>query len=276
MTSGIYLNVQTPKQHEERKFKMNELIKINYENAERPTVLGRDLHEVLGIKTEYKKWFERMTEYGFIENEDYVKVTQKCLTSYTGQNMTNHQLTIEMAKELCMIQRSDKGKRCRQYFIELEKAWNTPEMVMGRALKIAQNQLDSLKYINAQLETSVAVKDQQISELKPKASYYDVVLNCPDLLSTTKIAKDYGKSAVWLNSYLHDKKIQYKQGGVWLLYQNYAQCGYTSTKTHNYNGDDGIQHAKVHTYWTQKGRLFIYETLKSDGILPLVEYKQSA
>ena len=126
------------------------------------------------------------------------------------------------------------------------------------------------------LETSIAVKDQQISELKPKASYYDVVLNCPDLLSTTKIAKDYGKSAVWLNSYLHDKKIQYKQGGVWLLYQNYAQCGYTSTKTHNYNGDDGIQHAKVHTYWTQKGRLFIYETLKSDGILPLVEYKQSA
>ena len=181
-----------------------------------------------------------------------------------------------MAKEICMIQRNDKGKRCRQYFIELEKAWNTPEMVMGRALKITQNQIDSLKYVNAQLETSVAVKDQQISELKPKASYYDVVLNCPDLLSTTKIAKDYGKSAVWLNSYLHDKKIQYKQGGVWLLYQNYAQCGYTSTKTHNYNGDDGIQHAKVHTYWTQKGRLFIYETLKSDGILPLVEYKQSA
>lgn len=255
---------------------MNELIKINYENADRPTVLGRDLHEVLGIKTEYKKWFERMTEYGFTENEDYLRVSQKCPTPGGVQNIINHQLTIEMAKEICMIQRTDKGKQCRHYFLELEKAWNTPEMVMGRALKIAQNQIDSLKYVNAQLETSVAVKDQQISELKPKASYYDVVLNCPDLLSTTKIAKDYGKSAVWLNSYLHDKKIQYKQGGVWLLYQNYAQCGYTSTKTHNYNGDDGIQHAKVHTYWTQKGRLFIYETLKSDGILPLVEYKQSA
>lgn len=255
---------------------MNELIKINYENADRPTVLGRDLHEVLGIKTEYKKWFERMTEYGFTENEDYLRVSQKCPTPGGVQNIINHQLTIEMAKEICMIQRTDKGKQCRHYFLELEKAWNTPEMVMGRALKIAQNQIDSLKYVNAQLETSVAVKDKQISELKPKASYYDVVLNCPDLMSTTKIAKDYGKSAVWLNSYLHDKKIQYKQGGVWLLYQNYAQCGYTSTKTHNYNGDDGIQHAKVHTYWTQKGRLFIYETLKSDGILPLVEYKQSA
>lgn len=209
---------------------MNELIKINYENADRPTVLGRDLHEVLEIKTEYKKWFERMTEYGFTENEDYLRVSQKCPTPGGVQNITNHQLTIEMAKEICMIQRTDKGKQCRQYFIELEKAWNTPEMVMGRALKIAQNQIDSLKYVNAQLKTNVAVKDQQISELKPKASYYDVVLNCPDLLSTTKIAKDYGKSAVWLNSYLHDKKIQYKQGGVWLLYQNYAQCGYTSTK----------------------------------------------
>jgi len=253
---------------------MNELIKINYgENSDRPTVLGRDLHEVLEIKTAYKDWFPRMCEYGFIEGEDFCSILSK---STGGRPSTDHQLTIDMAKELCMIQRTDIGRQFRQYFISIEEAWNTPEMVMGRALKIAQNQIDSLKYVNAQLETSVAVKDQQISELKPKASYYDVVLNCPDLLSTTKIAKDYGKSAVWLNSYLHDKKIQYKQGGVWLLYQNYAQCGYTSTKTHNYNGDDGIQHAKVHTYWTQKGRLFIYETLKSDGILPLVEYKQSA
>ena len=256
---------------------MNELIKINYENADRPTVMGRELHEVLEVKTKYADWFKRMCEYGFAENTDFVAISQKRETAQGNETTYNdHQLTIEMAKEICMIQRTDKGKQCRHYFLELEKAWNTPEMVMGRALKIAQNQIDSLKYVNAQLETSVAVKDQQISELKPKASYYDVVLNCPDLLSTTKIAKDYGKSAVWLNSYLHDKKIQYKQGGVWLLYQNYAQCGYTSTKTHNYNGDDGIQHAKVHTYWTQKGRLFIYETLKSDGILPLVEYKQSA
>lgn len=256
---------------------MNELIKINYENADRPTVMGRELHEALEVKTKYADWFKRMCEYGFAENTDFLAISQKRETAQGNETTYNdHQLTIEMAKEICMIQRTDKGKQCRQYFIELEKAWNTPEMVMGRALKIAQNQIDSLKYVNAQLETSVAVKDQQISELKPKASYYDVVLNCPDLLSTTKIAKDYGKSAVWLNSYLHDKKIQYKQGGVWLLYQNYAQCGYTSTKTHNYNGDDGIQHAKVHTYWTQKGRLFIYETLKSDGILPLVEYKQSA
>lgn len=252
---------------------MNELIKVNYENSDRPTVMGRDLHEALEVKTAYKDWFPRMCEYGFEEGTDFCSFLSE---STGGRPATDHQLTIDMAKEICMIQRSEKGKKCRQYFLELEKAWNTPEMVMGRALKIAQSQIDELKHENYNLTTTVAIKDQQISELKPKASYYDVVLNCPDLLSTTKIAKDYGKSAVWLNSYLHDKKIQYKQGGVWLLYQNYAQCGYTSTKTHNYNGDDGIQHAKVHTYWTQKGRLFIYDLLKSDGILPLVEYKQSA
>lgn len=121
------------------------------------------------------------------------------------------------------------------------------------------------------LETTVAVQTQQIQELTPKACYYDVVLNCSDLLSTSVIAKDYGKSARWMNQYLHDKGVQFKQGGIWLLYQKYAEQGYTSTKTHNVNGSDGKQHTKVHTYWTQKGRLFIYDMLKADGILPIVE-----
>ncbi len=123
----------------------------------------------------------------------------------------------------------------------------------------------------AELETTVAVQSQQIQELTPKACYYDVVLNCPDLISTSKIAKDYGKSAIWLNRYLHDKGVQYKQGDIWLLYQKHAQQGYTSTKTHSYPGDDGNMHSKVHTYWTQKGRLFIYDLLKNDGILPIME-----
>ncbi|MCM1315999.1 MAG: phage regulatory protein/antirepressor Ant [Muribaculaceae bacterium] len=122
-----------------------------------------------------------------------------------------------------------------------------------------------------QLITTVAVQEQQINELKPKASYYDVVLNCPDLLTISAIAKDYGKSAKWLNAYLHEHGVQYKQGDIWLLYQKYAQRGYTSTKTHSLNGRDGLQHAKIHTYWTQKGRLFIYDLLKSDGIYPTVE-----
>lgn len=128
----------------------------------------------------------------------------------------------------------------------------------------------------AQLALTVSVQNQQIAELQPKASYYDVVLNCKDLMSIGKIAKDFGKSAVWLNKWLHEKGVQYKQGDIWLLYQKYAEMGYTSTKTQTFAGDDGETHSKVHTYWTQKGRLFIYDLLKADGILPLVEQNKSA
>ncbi len=255
---------------------MNEIIKINYENAERPTVSGRELHETLGIGTEYMKWFERMCKYGFAEDKDYSSILTNRSDGQAGKPKTDHAITIGMAKEICMIQRTEKGKQCRQYFLDLEKAWNTPEMVIGRALQIAKKQIDSLKTENNMLSTTVAVQEQQISELKPKASYYDVVLNCPGLLSVSVIAKDYGKSAKWLNAYLHKKGIQYKQGKTWLLYQKYAECGYTCTKTSTVPASDGTQHTKVHTYWTQKGRLFIYDILKSDGTLPLIEYKQSA
>ncbi len=129
---------------------------------------------------------------------------------------------------------------------------------------------------NKALQTTIAVQEQQITELKPKASYYDVVLNCKDLLSTTNIAKDYGKSAKWLNELLHKHKIQFKQGDVWTLYQKYAKCGYTGTKTRTYNNSDGTVHIKVYTYWTQKGRLFIYKTLKKLNILPIIEQTEKA
>lgn len=124
---------------------------------------------------------------------------------------------------------------------------------------------------NVALETKVAVQEQQISELQPKASYYDLVLNCKDLLSTTEISKDYGKSAKWLNEFLKEAGVQFKQSGVWLLYQKYAAMGYPSTKTISHPDSDGCIHSKVHTYWTQKGRLFIYELLKSKGVLPVIE-----
>lgn len=124
------------------------------------------------------------------------------------------------------------------------------------------------------LETENAQQKQLIAEYRPKASYYDVVLQTKDALSTSQIAKDYGKSAKWLNSLLHNLKVQYNQGGVWLLYQKYAEQGFTRSKTHTYCGDDGTQHSKLHTYWTQKGRLFIYDLLKSKGIFPLIEKDQ--
>ena len=122
------------------------------------------------------------------------------------------------------------------------------------------------------LESENAVQKQQLLEMKPKVSYYDVVINSPDLISITEIAKDYGWSAKRMNSVLNEKEIQYKQGNhIWILYQKYAEQGLTSTKTHAYLAGDGNTHTKVHTYWTQKGRLFIYDLLKKDGILPLIE-----
>lgn len=252
---------------------MNELIEVTYDSG-KPTVSGRKLHEALGIKTQYTKWFERMCEYGFNENTDYILVSQICQTNNPKNpttTITDHLMTLDMAKEICMIQRSPEGKKFREYFIAVEKAWNDPVLIMGRAYEAQKAITEKLNAQVLQLEGTVAVQTQQISELQPKASYYDVVLNSKDLLSTTKIAKDYGKSAIWLNTWLHEQGIQYKQGDIWLLYQKYAEQGYTNTKTQTFNGSDGEIHTKVHTYWTQKGRLFIYEQLKAVGILPLIE-----
>ena len=124
---------------------------------------------------------------------------------------------------------------------------------------------------NKELMAAVAIGQQQIAEMKPKATYYDVVLKCRDAVNISVIAKDYGWSAMRMNEYLHEKGIQFKQGDIWLLYQKYAPNGYSKTNTHIYEDSKGIQHTKVHTKWTQKGRLFIYEQLKADGIYPQIE-----
>ncbi|MDR0883420.1 MAG: phage antirepressor KilAC domain-containing protein [Oscillospiraceae bacterium] len=121
------------------------------------------------------------------------------------------------------------------------------------------------------LAERAAVQEQQIAEMKPKAGYYDVVLACKNAVTMRVIAKDYGWSAQRMNAFLHDHGIQYKQGGVWLLYQNHAANGYTDTKTYVHPGHDGEPKSTIHTYWTQKGRLFIYEKMKAAGYLPLIE-----
>ena len=125
---------------------MTELIKVNYdESTDKPTVSGRDLHEALGVETRYNDWFKRMTEYGFTENEDFYSNLSK--TSDGGRPATDHQLTIPMAKEICMLQRNEKGKQFRKYFISIEEQWNSPEAIMARALKIANHTIEKQKYL---------------------------------------------------------------------------------------------------------------------------------
>lgn len=121
------------------------------------------------------------------------------------------------------------------------------------------------------LEAKTAAQAELIEEMQPKVSYYDIVLNCKELVTVNAIAKDYGKSAVWLNKWLHEHGVQYKQGKMWHLYQKYAGKGYTQSKTYAIPDDSGDSHAKPLTCWTQKGRLFLYNLLKENGILPLIE-----
>ncbi len=155
-----------------------------------------------------------------------------------------------------------------QRFNEMEKMVNGKiPTSFKEALKLAYEQQEEIETL--QLENKI--KDQQILELKPKASYYDLILQCKDLLSVTVIAKDYGMSAKKFNDLLHELGVQFKQSGIWFIYQKYADKGYTQTKTQNYNKTDGTQGAKPHTYWTQKGRLFLYDFLKKQGYLPIIE-----
>ena len=136
---------------------MNEIISINYE-SDNPTISGRELHEALGIKTPYKQWFDRMCEYGFTESKDFL-TTHKNVYRADGaempQSQTDHQLTLDMAKELCMIQRTDTGRAFRQYFIEIEKSWNDPVLVMGRALEAQKKATARLTETVSQLETKI-------------------------------------------------------------------------------------------------------------------------
>lgn len=185
---------------------MNELIKINYDN-ERPTVSARDLHEFLEVGTKYADWFPRMCEYGFTEHQDFNLLKNERVQNEGRRSVSrlveDAQLTIEMAKEICMLQRNEKGKQARQYFIQLESAWNTPEMVMSRALKMAERQLNSLKVINADL----TVKNQIMA---PKAEYFDELVDRNLLTNFRETAKQLEIKEKDFVTFLLDKKYIYR------------------------------------------------------------------
>ena len=124
---------------------------------------------------------------------------------------------------------------------------------------------------NEKLELENKMKDQQINELKPKADYCDVILQNKGLSSINAIAKDYGMSGIELNKILHELGVQYRQGKQWLLYSKYQDKGYTQSQTIDITRSDGRADITMHTKWTQKGRLFLYELLKKENVLPVIE-----
>lgn len=240
---------------------MNYLIKIDLDENQEPIVSGRELHDVLNVKTYYKDWFPRMCEYGFQEGIDFCSILSE---STGGRPSINHAIKLDMAKEIAMIQRSEEGKKVRQYFIQVEKDFNSPEKIMARALKIANNKLEVLQLENAQ-------QNQLIGELRPKADYTDKILQNKGLVTITAIAKDYGMSGETMNGILHNLGVQYKQSEQWFLYSKYQNNGYTHSETIDLKHKNGTRFIKMNTKWTQKGRLFLYEKLKKHDIVPTIE-----
>ena len=219
---------------------MNELIKINYD-SEKPTVLGRDIYEALEVKSKYADWFKNMCGYGFDENIDYTAFS-KILEN--GGKTKDHQLTIPMAKEICMLQRNEKGKMFRQYFIQIEENWNSPEMVMSRALKMAENQIKKLSVINSQLTV-----DNNI--MKPKADYFDELVDRNLLTNFRETAKqlEVGEKK-FINFLIEHKYIYRDKRGKLMPYADKNKGLFEVKETYN----DKTKWSGTQTLITPKGR----------------------
>lgn len=178
---------------------MNDLIKIDTNATDRPTVMGRELHKALEIKSNYTTWFKRMCEYGFTENSDFVTLSNFGKRA-DGTEMpiptVDHQLTIDMAKEICMIQRTEVGRKCRQYFLDVEKQWNSPEAIMHRALALADQRVKQLEMERA---------NRPITAEQEKQLRNEVVIKAIDLCTCGRVYLAVGiKVRIAIDNYICD------------------------------------------------------------------------
>ncbi|MDH4615079.1 phage antirepressor [Listeria innocua] len=235
-----------------------------------PYFVGKDVADILGYSNTRKALIDH------VDKEDKDDVT---IRDAIGRNQTMTAINESGLYSLILSSKMPNAKKFKRWVtnevlpaIRKHGLYATDDLIANPDLAIAAfTALKEEREKNKELMAAVAIGQQQIAEMKPKATYYDVVLKCRDAVNISVIAKDYGWSAMRMNEHLHEKGIQFKQGDIWLLYQKYAPNGYTKTNTHIYEDSKGIQHTKVHTKWTQKGRLFIYEQLKADGIYPQIE-----
>ena len=232
---------------------MNDLIKVTYTADSEPTVSGRELHEALNIETPYRIWFPRMCEYGFAEGKDYTPY--KFVHPQNKQEAVDHALTIPMAKEICMIQRSEKGKMFRQYFIEIENRWNTPEAVMARALQMANRKIDEIKNANVLLE-------QKIEEDKPKVIFADSVSAAKSSILIGDLAKILKQNGVDIGQkrlfgWLRDNGYLIKGGSSRNMpTQRAAEMGLFEVKVSTVNNPDGSIRETKTTKVTGKGQVY--------------------
>lgn len=232
--------------------------------------VGKDITDILGYTNPSKALADHVDEEDKLNNESLSSLGQRggWLINESGLYSLILSSKMPKARKFKRWVTAEVLPAIRKHGVfAVDEVLANPDILINALMELKKEREEKLA-----LQQTVAIQNQQIVEMKPKASYYDVVLNCKDLVAISVIAKDYGWTANHMNQYLHEKGIQFKQGKkIWLLYKEYAEMGLTSTKTHAYSGSDGTAHSKPHTYWTQKGRLFIYDLLKEDGIYPLIE-----
>jgi anti-repressor protein len=228
----------------------NELRAMVNMDEEQATVDGRELHDFLNVSTRYNDWFARMCEYGFIEGQDFYSKMSK--NSNGGRPSIEHALTIDMAKELCMIQRNEKGKMARRYFIEVEKAWNDPVLVMGRALKLSEKKL-------ADAQRSIAI-------MQPKAEFYDAVADSKTLTSVGNVAKLLNVKGLGRNNmYKALRNISVLDSDN-VPYQRYVDAGYFKLVESKFTAGENTVVATT-TYVTQRGIDYIRKLIKEGRLL---------
>ena len=237
---------------------LGKLIPVAY-CEDRPTILARDLHKFLEVQTPYHKWFPRMCEYGFIENVDYMTVDKNVLRSDgTEMPQTQHdaQLTIDMAKELCMLQRNPRGKQARQYFIQIEKDWNSPMKVLARANYIMQQQLGELQIKTKQLEA-------KIEEDKDKVEWADTCMLSNDACSVEEFAKaTFPALGLGRNNMFATLRSSGFLMSNNLPYQTYMDSGWFKVIENSYSSK-GTTHITFTIRITPKGQKSLLSALKA-------------
>lgn len=226
----------------------NEIIVVDCDTQ---TVSARELHKQLEVTDRFSRWFERMLAYGFVENQDFTGVKSSTLVNNGAEiDLQDYQLSVDMAKHICMVQRTEKAKEVRQYLIDLEKAWNTPEQVMARALKLADKTIEGLK--------------TQLLEAKPKVDFFNAVADSKTAISMNEVAKvlaipGYGRNNLF--EFLREQKILDKFN---VPYQRYVDCGWFRVIEQKYikNGEPVIT-TKTLVY--QKGVNAIRKKIMADS-----------
>ena len=229
---------------------MNELITVNFDTQ---TVSARELHKIVGSSERFSSWFERQLQFGFVENEDYTGC--KKFNTLANQELQDYDMSVDMAKHICMVQRTEKAKEVRQYLIDLEKAWNTPEQVMARALKLADKTIDKLKAENFALE-------KKIEQDKPKTIFADAVDTSRTSILIGDLAKlicqnGYQIGQKRLFEWLRNNGYLCKSGSSRNMpMQRYVEQGLFEVKESNVQNPDGSVRITLTTKITGKGQLY--------------------